>query len=150
MVDGVMVSLAQLGCTEIVVDKRRPHRAGELFHLRAGIRAKLAKDRDILDAAKALHPTPALGGLPRDKAMRFIKAEEGFRRGYYGGALGWLKPNGDGTLVVPIRSGWLTQGQITLFAGAGLVRGSNAEAESREIATKFETLAGALCFRNAP
>lgn len=64
--------------------------------------ATLKSDATILDLVKQLHPTPALGGEPRDKALQFIVEKEPFDRGWYAGPIGWLDANFDGEFAVAI------------------------------------------------
>lgn len=91
-----------------------------------------------------LHPTPALGGWPRERALAFIRRWEGGSRGWYGGAVGWFDHRGDGEMAVAIRSGLLRGAEAWLFAGCGVVAGSDPEREWRETALKLQPLAAAL------
>jgi menaquinone-specific isochorismate synthase len=91
-----------------------------------------------------LHPTPAVGGFPTDRALRDIARLEPFDRGWYAGPLGWIAKDAS-QFVVGIRSG-LTEGKrLHLFSGAGIVEGSVPEKEWEEIENKisdFVTLFG--------
>ncbi|HEY8552797.1 MAG TPA: isochorismate synthase [Thermaerobacter sp.] len=91
-----------------------------------------------------LHPTPALGGWPRDRALAFIRRWEGGARGWYGGPVGWFDHRGEGEMAVAIRSGLLRGAEAWLFAGCGVVAGSDPEREWRETALKLRPLAAAL------
>jgi len=83
-----------------------------------------------------LHPTPALGGTPRDQAMEIIRKLEGFSRGWYGAPIGFVGLD-LAEFVVGIRSG-LTHGKnLFVYAGAGIVRGSEAQSEWDEVENKI-------------
>lgn len=96
----------------------------------------------VTDLVRALVPTPALGGHPRDAAMDFIGAHEGFDRGGYGGAVGWMDASGDGTFAVTIRCGIIdeTGSRAELFAGGGIVAGSDPLLELDETRAKFQAM----------
>lgn len=87
------------------------------------------------DLIKALHPTAALGGMPRDKALSYIRAHEPFVRGWYGAPLGFISKE-DTQLAVGIRSALVRGKEIDLFAGTGIVAGSKPENEWRELDQK--------------
>jgi isochorismate synthase len=98
----------------------------------------------ILDLAAALHPTPAVAGMPRAKALEFLREHEPFARGWYAGPVGWFDSEGDGELRVALRSALLEPRCAHLFAGAGVVAGSDARAEYDEARLKERTLRTAL------
>lgn len=85
---------------------------------------------------EALHPTPALGGLPREKALTYLNELEPFDRGWYGAPLGFVSPQ-ETNLYVAIRSGLIQGRTLHLFAGAGIVEGSIAEREWEEVEYKI-------------
>ena len=97
--------------------------AGELAHLRTDIRFALPSTGMLGSLLRALHPTPAVCGLPKDEAFRFIGAHEGYDRSYYAGFLGRLSPGGHTALYVNLRcmacSG--ETGAFRLYAGGGLL-----------------------------
>lgn len=90
-----------------------------------------------------LHPTPALAGTPRNDALAFLRAHEGFDRGLYAGPCGYLDEN-RGEIWIALRGGLLCEGEITLFAGAGIVPGSAPQAEWQETEAKLSALRDAL------
>ncbi|MEY4995426.1 MAG: hypothetical protein RLZ67_151 [Actinomycetota bacterium] len=100
----------------------------------------------ILNLVRALCPTPALGGSPTKEAIDFIVAHEGFKRGYYGGAVGWVNADGDGTFAVTIRCAELSPDRTTarLFAGGGIVADSEPLAELAETQSKFQAMLSAI------
>jgi isochorismate synthase len=93
-----------------------------------------------LTLAAALHPTPAVCGSPRKDARAAIAQIEGFDRGFYSGAVGWVDSAGDGEWAVSIRSAEATDQSLRLFAGAGIVARSQPAAELAETSAKFQTL----------
>lgn len=120
-------------------------RFASIQHLETVLTGRLREGVDGLSVLQALHPTPAVGGEPRAAALAFIRRAEGFRRGWYAGPVGWFEPGGDGGFAPGLRSalhcredGW------RLFAGAGIVSGSEPEKEWAETAVKLEPVLAAL------
>ena len=139
VVGAITAVLQQLG-----LNPRRPRhprlaRHGQLVHLHTPITAALGEQQP-LNVAAALHPTPAVAGLPRRKAMTALRNLEPFERGHYAAPIGWIDSEGDTELRVAIRSGTLQGQHLELTAGAGLVRGSAVERELAEVALKFGVL----------
>lgn len=132
-------------CDELWVAPRPGlRRAGQLVHLKTPIRGRLASPRHLLELAERLHPTPAVGGLPTSEAVEWIRRHESEDRGWYAGGVGWFDAAGDGELAVALRCGLLRQGRAHLFAGAGIVAGSDPREELRETELKARTLLDAL------
>ncbi len=94
-------------------------------------------------ALNALHPTPAVGGLPSKVAVDFLQTNETMERGYFAGPIGFSF-NGDACFLVGIRSAKITTKYVEVFAGAGFVRGSTAEGEWEETELKLKTMEGVL------
>lgn len=117
---------------------------GNIQHLRTPISAKLSAGKHLLDIAAELHPTPALGGTPRDAALADLRELEGFSRGLYGGLVGWFKASGEGQLIVAIRSALIDGENARLYAGAGIVDASDPEREELETDIKLAALKDAL------
>ena len=88
-----------------------------------------------------LHPTPAVAGLPRKEAVRWLRTLEPFDRGNYAAPIGWIDNSGDADFRVAIRCGNLSGQKLELTAGAGLVRGSVIEKEIEEVEMKLAVLA---------
>ena len=109
-------------------------------HLRTPITGTLPGGTHLLDLAEVLHPTPALGGSPREAALPDIREWEPFPRGLFGGLVGWIDCRGHGELAVGIRSATVKDSQARLYAGAGIVEGSNPEREFKETSLKMEAL----------
>jgi isochorismate synthase len=122
-----------------------------LWHLATRITGEL-RDPDVssLELATRLHPTPAVCGLPRDAAAAAIADIEPFDRGFYAGAVGWSDAAGDGRWYVTIRCAEIAGRTARLYAGAGIVAGSDPEEEVAETATKFLALLGALGIETPP
>jgi isochorismate synthase len=116
-----------------------------LHHLCTPITATLRDDApDALTLAAALHPTPAVAGMPVDPAVRWILSHEDAPRGWYAGALGWCDAQGDGRLVVALRAAVLRGEHAWTYAGAGLVPGSDPAREWEETAVKMAMMREAL------
>ena len=100
----------------------------------------------VLELARLLSPTPALGGHPRREALGLIAAVEGFERGRYGGAVGWVDAEGNGAWAVSIRCAELStdRRRARLFAGGGIVAGSDPERELAETQAKLQAMQSAI------
>jgi isochorismate synthase len=118
---------------------------GPVAHLATPIRGRLvAPAPTALDLARLLHPTPAVGGTPRAGALDAIRALEGFDRGRYAGPVGWVDARGDGEWAIALRGAELDGARARLVAGAGIVAGSDPEAEWAETQAKLEPMLRAL------
>jgi isochorismate synthase len=115
-------------------------RVANIQHLGTPIRAQLAAPLGVIELAGILHPTPAVGGEPRDVAARLIPALEGFDRGWYAGAVGWTDASGDGEVCVALRCALLRGRLARLYVGCGIVRDSEPAAELAESEVKLEAL----------
>lgn len=113
-------------------------------HLFTPIRAKIKDGVSKTELMKKLHPTPAVGGFPRDKAVPSIQNFEDFERGWYAAPIGWINANGDGEFAVAIRSGLIENDKVSFFAGCGIVDGSDPEKEWEETNLKFIPMLSAL------
>ena len=128
---------------------------GQAAHRRGGVQAvEELQGRDALiqpglnRRAEVLHPTPAVGGLPRAEALAWLDDHEGLDRGWYAGPIGWVDGRGEGVFVVALRSALVRGAEATAFVGCGLVRGSEPRAEWDETRAKLGTILGSL--RAAP
>ena len=127
---------------------RVPERPGlrslrQVLHLVTAIDGELRDRAHVLDLVAALHPTPAVGGVPTAEAVRWIVEHEE-ERGWYAGPVGWFDRGGDGEFAVAIRSGLLDGARAHVYAGAGIVRGSDPSDEYQETAVKQLALLRAL------
>ncbi len=100
-----------------------------------------------LELAAALHPTPAVGGSPREEALEIIASLEPGGRGLYAGPVGWVDASGNGQFVIGIRSAEVTGASASIHAGAGIVAGSDPSDELAETSFKLDTMLGALATR---
>jgi len=129
---------------EIETGTRTVRRLATVQHLQTPIRATLTADRHVLEFVEALHPTPAVGGLPPQAALDTIQEAEAFDRGWYAAPVGWIDGNGDGTFAVALRSAVTNDQRATLFAGAGIVADSDADRELDEIQLKYRPIRDVL------
>lgn len=113
-------------------------------HLHTPLAGKLKAEVDILDLLQALHPTPALGGKPRQIALEMIRHLESIPRGWYAAPIGWLDGDFNGQFAIGIRSGVVQEKRAWLYAGVGLVEGSQADQEWQETELKFRPMLNAL------
>lgn len=113
-------------------------------HLYTPIRAKVKEGISRTEVLKSMHPTPAVGGFPKEKAMPVIQELEDFDRGWYAAPLGWINANGDAEFVVAIRSGLIKKNEVSFFAGCGIVEASDPHKEWEETNLKFIPMLSAL------
>jgi menaquinone-specific isochorismate synthase len=136
VVEAIRDQLAPVAA-EVTTGTRTVRRLDTVQHLQTPIRAELAGDEHVLSLVEALHPTPAVGGLPPDDALRTIRETETFDRGWYASPVGWFDADGDGTFAVAIRSALARERAATLFAGAGIVADSDPDEEWDELQLKY-------------
>ena len=122
----------------------RVQRLRHVLHLQTRFVGRLRHGVHVLELVERLHPTPAVGGLPTDEALAWIEREEPGTRGWYAAPVGWFDATGDGEFGVALRSGLLEGGRAHLYAGAGIVRDSDAAAEFDETEVKLRTMLDAL------
>ena len=107
-------------------------RYSRVMHLVSRVTAELAPDLDALDAYRACMNMGTLTGAPKLRATELLREAEGTRRGSYGGAVGYLRGDGDFDTCIVIRSAFVAGGTATVQAGAGVVRDSDPQAEADE------------------
>jgi isochorismate synthase len=115
-----------------------------VWHLSTRFHGVLRDAIDVLQLVGALHPTPAVGGSPREAALDTIRRLEPFERGSYSGPVGWMDAEGDGEWAIALRCAELEGEGATLFAGAGIVADSDPEAELDETERKFRAFLDSL------
>jgi isochorismate synthase len=146
VVEAVRDALTPL-CTDLdIAPEPALNKTAAVWHLYTPIRARLRdKSSTALDLALALHPTPAVGGVPTEAAAELINDLEG-DRGFYAGAVGWCDQRGDGRWVVSIRCAELSADRRSAraYAGGGIVAESEPDDEVDETTTKFTTIFAAL------
>jgi isochorismate synthase len=113
-------------------------------HLVTEISGTVQDAHGLLALGARLHPTPAVGGEPRDVALAMIDEHEGFDRGWYASPVGWLGADGDGELCVALRCGIVDRTRATLFAGCGIVADSDPDLEWEESRIKLRAVVSAL------
>lgn len=113
-------------------------------HLHTPIHARIPPTLHPLDLIERLHPTPAVAGLSREAACAEILRHESFERSLYAAPIGWMDQQGNGEFVVGIRSALLDGDRARLYAGAGIVAGSDPDRELAEVHLKLQTLLQAL------
>lgn len=116
----------------------------DIQHLFTPVEGRLRNEATILSLVQHLHPTPALGGVPREAAMSIIREYEPMNRGLYAAPIGWLDAEGNGEFAVAIRSAAITDKDAYLYAGGGIVADSEAQSEYEETLVKFRPMLRAL------
>ncbi|MFS8185152.1 isochorismate synthase [Rossellomorea marisflavi] len=116
----------------------------DIQHLYTPVKGTAPSGLSILTLVEKLHPTPALGGVPRKEAMQVIREEEQMDRGLYAGPIGWMDAYGNGEYAVALRSGLLKGDHAFIYAGCGIVAHSDPDSEFKETQMKFRPMQRAL------
>lgn len=141
----IQATLARCRCVVTSIEEPRVRTLTYVHHLVTPMTAVRPQEgAHVLDLALALHPTPAMGGAPRQAAAAFLRDNESFARGSYASPVGWVDAAGNGAFVVGIRSAVLTKDLAYVHAGAGIVRGSLPHLELAETTAKMRTMLDAL------
>ncbi|AXF85597.1 Isochorismate synthase DhbC [Ephemeroptericola cinctiostellae] len=145
VVRSVAAALAPF-CTQLSVPSRPSLLSTPtMWHLSTVVEGTLHDaSTSSLSLAQALHPTPAVCGYPAEAARTFIQQHEGFDRNLFTGLVGWEDEFGDGEWAVTIRCSQVTDDKVTVYAGAGVVSGSEPERELRETQAKMRTMLNAM------
>ena len=144
VVEALRESLAPISTALSIPERPRLLAMANVQHLHTPVEATLAADEDVLGLAARLHPTPAAGGVPQRMACDLIGSYEPFDRGWYAGPVGWTDVRGDGEFVVAIRSALLRGRDAHLYAGCGIVAGSDPGREYEESRMKLEPMLWAM------
>ena len=144
VVDAIRNALSPLTSDLQSTDVPRVRRLANIQHLETQIHGTLTGNFDIYDVTLALHPTAAVGGAPRQAALDFVRQAEPADRGWYAAPVGWLDAAGNGVFAVAIRSALCDGNKAHLYAGAGIVAGSDPAQEWQETELKFKPLMEAL------
>jgi menaquinone-specific isochorismate synthase len=116
-----------------------------VHHLATLVEGRLSRPApSVLELVRALHPTPAVNGRPREEATRWIVDHEGFDRGRYAGTVGWVDANGNGQWAVSVRCAEVEGARARVFAGNGIVADSDPDTELAETQAKLQALLSAL------
>lgn len=144
-VDSVSDALKSV-CTSVSTEPEpQILRLANVQHLATRVTAELADPEvSVLELVDLLHPTAAVGGVPRDAALVRIRQAEGSLRGRYAGPVGWVDADGDGEWGIGLRCALVSGNRAQLFAGAGVVSGSLPEAELEETRLKFRAMESVL------
>jgi menaquinone-specific isochorismate synthase len=146
VIDKLRERLGQM-TDELHVAETGIYRLSNIQHLYTPFEGRLTHDSGVLPVVAALHPTPALGGDPRDRAMEVIRESEPVPRGWYAAPVGWIDRHMNGQFGVAIRSAVAQDKRVWLYAGAGIVAESIPEKEWAETALKFRPMLDALGIR---
>ncbi|GIJ42515.1 isochorismate synthase [Micromonospora andamanensis] len=150
VVDAVTQALRPFCAALDVPDRPSVIRTSRMWHLSTKVRGVLADPLpNALELAAALHPTPAVCGWPTAVARQVIAESETFDRQYYTGLTGWMNESGDGEWVLALRCAELADTQLRLYAGAGVVSGSDPASELAETTAKFHTFLAAIGLEDA-
>jgi menaquinone-specific isochorismate synthase len=151
VIDFIKNHLYELGIKSIFVPAPGILQLSNIQHLWTPITANIAPQIHILDILAKLHPTPAVAGVPTNIAQAKIRSFESFDRGLYAGPIGWIDHQGNGEFAVGIRSALINnmmganrKYHARLYAGAGIVAGSQPDKEFAEIQLKLQALLNAL------
>jgi len=137
-------SLSPLCSAMYVVPRPELIRLANVQHLGTRVRGTLAASRSALSLVAAVHPTAAVGGTPTDAAVEVIRELESMDRERYAGPVGWMDADGNGEWGIALRSAQLDGDRARLFAGAGIVAGSDPVAELAETESKLRPMRTAL------
>lgn len=144
VVDSVVRRLQPLADELDVAPEPQIRELREVLHLHNPISGRLREAHHVLDLVETLHPTPAVGGVPTEAAMRWIAEHEPAARGWYAAPVGWFDARGDGEFWVALRACLVREEVAHLYAGAGIVEDSDPELEYREIELKKKVILAAL------
>jgi menaquinone-specific isochorismate synthase len=139
--DSIMDSLTELGLKPEFIVAETLLKLPYIQHIHSLISCPLGRHTKILDLMEKLHPTPAVGGSPRELAMESIRAFEPFDRGLYAAPMGIIGKNYS-EIIVGIRSALINGKNLHIYGGAGIVPGSTAEREWNETQNKMKAIAG--------
>ena len=144
VLDSIVRRLSPLGLDLRYSVRPGLKRLSNIQHLHTPVEARLPRGVRLLDMLGRLHPTPAVGGTPRETAVPLIAGLEAFQRGLYGGAVGWIDHRGGGEFIVALRSALVSGSSARMYAGSGIVAGSSLETEFAETELKFRAMQDAL------
>ncbi|MDQ8194897.1 isochorismate synthase [Coraliomargarita sp. SDUM461004] len=142
--DSIIRRLEQVGVGGVAESHPQLLLLANVQHLRTRIQAEVGESVHLLDILPEMHPTPAVGGSPREQAVPCIAELEQMERGLYAGVVGWFNHLNEGEMIVGIRSALIEGKLARLYAGAGIVRGSKPDTEMRETEMKLRALLDVL------
>ena len=130
--------------TSLDVQQRTVLKFGEINHLATGFAGPAVTGTTVMDVLCSLHPTAAVSGKPADTSMKVIRDVEPRSRGRYAGPVGWFNVDGEGEFAIALRCGLITNRKATLYAGGGIVLGSDVDSEFAETELKLRPMLQAL------
>lgn len=132
-------------CEDVLIPKiPKLMKIRDIQHLYTSVEGSIGQQNDIFSFVEALHPTPALGGVPTTVALEMIRKHEKMDRGYYAAPIGWTDASGNGEFAVGIRSALIQANHAYLYAGGGIVADSNSKEEYDETWVKFRPVLRSL------
>lgn len=137
---GRIARIGSVQVTQLMTVERYSH----VMHLVSNIRAQLASRKDAFDVLKASFPAGTLTGAPKVRAMEIIDELESFRRGPYGGAVGYISFTGNMDLGITIRTIMVKDEKLYIQTGAGIVSDSDPAAEYDETVNKAQAMMQAI------
>jgi len=140
VVEEILRRLTSMGLQPEITQETTVLKLNGIQHLYTPIHSQLSSEISLLEAVDALHPTPAVSGHPLKRANELRLKYESFDRGWFAGPIGWLDISGSGEFRVALRSGLINEKGSTLFAGAGVVNGSDPERELLETDMKLKAM----------
>ncbi len=144
VVQGLRRALHESGVTLDSPSQIEIVKLANVQHLSSSVSGHVPNSTGVLDLVDAVHPTPAVAGLPRTAALEWLAENERLDRGWYAGPIGWMDSALDGSFRVALRCALLEDGRARLFAGAGIVAGSRPDRELAETSAKLGAMFGAL------
>ncbi|MEA2000469.1 MAG: isochorismate synthase, partial [Actinomycetota bacterium] len=144
VVDDLVTRLGDLTSRLDYSDRPSLRRMATVQHLSTEISGALSDDVTTFDVLKSIHPTPAVGGMPRPEALAFIDKAEGIDRGWYSGGVGWIDPSSGAQVALALRCALVNGTTSRLYAGNGIVADSDPAAELLETRLKFQPLLNLL------
>jgi len=139
VVDSILEEFNQI-TKNITIGDTVTQKAGDLLHLKTPISGELNSAKGLNSLIDLLHPTPAVCGLPKQKAKEFILKNEDYDRKYYTGFLGEVKPKGNSQLFVNLRCMELNENQVSIYIGGGITAHSKPLKEWEETISKSEVM----------
>lgn len=125
-------------------DSPTVHKLEQIQHLLTALQGELKQESTLFELTATLHQSPAICGTPKQSALEWLRQQNNSQRGYYCGGAGWINNAGDGEVHVVLRCALIEAEQATLYAGVGVVDGSDTEEEQREIGLKIQGIARVL------
>lgn len=145
LVVNAIVRALEPACTFLQIPARpKVLQLHQLRHLRSVIRGDAHPGISLLNLVERLHPTPAVGGAPTRRALDWLARHGENRPGWYSGATGWIDCQGNGEFAVALRCACLMENEAELYAGAGIVAGSDPRTELEETEAKLNAMLGVL------